>query len=40
MALPVYTEEELRKIEEEEMEEEYDYDEDIDFDEFDEYYDK
>ena len=40
MALPVYTEEELAKIEAEEMEEEDQYDDDIDFDEFEDYYDK
>ena len=40
MALPVYTEEELARIEEEEMEEEDQYDEEIDFDEFEDYYDK
>lgn len=39
-ALPVYTAEELAKIEEEEMEEEYNYDDEIDFDEFEEYYDR
>ena len=37
--LPVYTEEELRALEEEEAEENSKYDEDIDYDEFDEYYD-
>jgi len=40
IALPVYTEEELARIEEEEMEEENLYDDEIDFDEFEEYYDK
>lgn len=38
ISLPVYTEEELAKIEEEEMEEENNYDDEIDFDEFEEYY--
>ena len=37
--LPVYTEEELRALEEEEEAEDSKYDEDIDYDEFDEYYD-
>lgn len=40
ISLPVYTEEELKKLEEEEMEEEEIYDDEIDFDEFEEYYDK
>ena len=40
IALPVYTEEELARIEAEEMEEENPYDDDIDFDEFEDYYDK
>lgn len=38
--LPVYTEQELRELEEEYDEDDYDkYDEEIDYDEFDEYYD-
>jgi len=38
--LPVYTEEELRAMDEEEENENEKYDEDIDFDEFDDYYDE
>lgn len=38
--LPVYTEEELRALEEEEELEENNYDDEVDYDEFDEYYDK
>ena len=38
--MSIYTEEELREMEEEESEEEYDdYDEDVDYDEYDDYYD-
>ena len=38
--MSIYTEEELREMEEEDAEEEYDdYDEDVDYDEYDDYYD-
>ena len=37
--MSIYTEEELREMEEEDKEQEDDYDEDVDYDEFDEYYD-
>ena len=37
--MSIYTEEELREMEEEERQEEEDYDEDVDYDDYDEYYD-
>ena len=37
--MSIYTEEELREMEEEDKEKEEDYDEDVDYDEYDEYYD-
>ena len=37
--MSIYTEEELREMEEEEKQEEDDYDEDVDYDDYDEYYD-
>ena len=37
--MSIYTEEELREMEEEENREEEDYDEDVDYDDYDEYYD-
>ena len=37
--MSIYTEEELRQMEEEDKEQESDYDEDVDYDEYDEYYD-
>lgn len=37
--MSIYTEEELREMEEEEREQEEDYDEDVDYDDYDEYYD-
>ena len=37
--MSIYTEEELREMEEEDREEEEDYDDDVDYDDYDEYYD-
>ncbi len=37
--MSIYTEEELREMEEEDREQEEDYDEDVDYDEYDDYYD-
>ena len=37
--MSIYTEEELREMEEEENREEEEYDDDVDYDDYDEYYD-